>query len=712
MGLFIGTGDQSNYVKLVTSANAGAGGIEFAKEVTDVFTNRPQPSVPMPGPAYVDLFLTIDPVANTVSPAYQVTTGSTTGALTALGGPEPIPSTWLDSVLAVGIISTSFGDGDPFAATWDFLKVEQDAAPAGAVAYRVNVGGPTVTAATGPDWTADDAANPSLFLQTGGENFFTSTDGGGTGTVITGPPGVPTVLFDDERWDPNTDDELQYSFPLAAGAVVDIKVYVAEIYSGITAGGERVFDIEVDGSVPSAFNDVDPFALGGGASKGAVVTATGITSDGSIDLEFLHGVENPNPKAIEIIVTTSAPAGLVASPTSLAFGNVETGTTSVAQAVTLTNPVGTDGPVNITGLATTGAGFAIDGGPTTPHSLDPGETTTVGVEFAPTTAGAVTGSLDITHDGAGSPLSVSLSGTGQDPAPGNTPPACLDDAAIVETGGTLNDTVACTDPDAGETLAYSVVSDVTNGTLTLNPNGTFTYESDPGFAGTDSFTYKAHDGDADSNPATFTINVEWAAGTILYRVNAGGPAVAAVDSGPAWAEDSLGSPSALHNAGSNDGDWGAPPSVHGSVPATTPSSIFQHERWDPGAAGDPLANEMQWDFPVLSGTEVELRVYVRDGYTGTTEVARPSLRHQRGRDPCRGQLRHHRQVRRQHRSDALVRRYERRQHRPRLRPRHREPDDQWHRDRGRRRSRGSRCGLSSERRRPEHRLPGGTGMDG
>ncbi len=202
MGLFIGTGDQSNYVKLVTSANGGAGGIEFAKEVADAFTNRPQPSVPMPGPAYVDLFLTIDPVANTVQPAYQVTTGITTGPLTALGGPEPIPSTWLDGVLAVGIISTSFGDGDPFPATWDFLSVTADPAPTGTVAYRVNSGGPLVAAIDGgPDWGTDTSASPSPYYVSGGTNFFTTADGGSTGDVTTGPPGVPLAVFDDERWD-------------------------------------------------------------------------------------------------------------------------------------------------------------------------------------------------------------------------------------------------------------------------------------------------------------------------------------------------------------------------------------------------------------------------------------------------------------------------------------------------------------------------------
>ena len=47
----------------------------------------------------------------------------------------------------------------------------------------------------------------------------------------------------------------------------------------------------------------------------------------------------------------------------------------------------------------------------------------------------------------------------------------------------------------------------TNGTLTLNADGSFTYTPAANFNGTDSFTYKANDGTADSNVATVTITV-------------------------------------------------------------------------------------------------------------------------------------------------------------------------------------------------------------
>jgi len=63
-------------------------------------------------------------LAATVQARYRITTGGVAGALTALGGPEPIPSAWLTSTvqgLAVGIIATSAG-GPTFPATWHLLE--------------------------------------------------------------------------------------------------------------------------------------------------------------------------------------------------------------------------------------------------------------------------------------------------------------------------------------------------------------------------------------------------------------------------------------------------------------------------------------------------------------------------------------------------------------------------------------------------------------
>ena len=73
-----------------------------------------------------------------------------------------------------------------------------------------------------------------------------------------------------------------------------------ELYALWTGAGKRVFDVEVEGVVPSVFNDIDPYGIGG--AKGAfVLTHTLTVQDGSLDFAFLHITDNPALKGIEIV---------------------------------------------------------------------------------------------------------------------------------------------------------------------------------------------------------------------------------------------------------------------------------------------------------------------------------------------------------------------------------------------------------------------------
>lgn len=60
----------------------------------------------------------------------------------------------------------------------------------------------------------------------------------------------------------------------------------------------------------------------------------------------------------------------------------------------------------------------------------------------------------------------------------------------------------------GDSLAAILVTGTANGALTLNPDGSFVYSPDAGFAGADSFTYVASDGIAASTAVTVTIVVQ------------------------------------------------------------------------------------------------------------------------------------------------------------------------------------------------------------
>jgi VCBS repeat-containing protein len=66
-----------------------------------------------------------------------------------------------------------------------------------------------------------------------------------------------------------------------------------------------------------------------------------------------------------------------------------------------------------------------------------------------------------------------------------------------------------TDPNPGETLTAILVSSPSHGTVTLNSDGSFTYTPTAGYAGTDSFTYEANNGLANSNVATVTLNPDY-----------------------------------------------------------------------------------------------------------------------------------------------------------------------------------------------------------
>ena len=101
-------------------------------------------------------------------------------------------------------------------------------------------------------------------------------------------------------------------------------------------------------------------------------------------------------------------------------------------------------------------------------------------------------------------------------------PVAVDDSYRVYEGGTLNVAalgVLSNDSDANsDPLEANLVSDVDNGVLSLNLDGSFTYTPDAGFTGTDMFTYIATDGTAESNETTVTIAVV-SGGVMNFNVN-------------------------------------------------------------------------------------------------------------------------------------------------------------------------------------------------
>ena len=91
--------------------------------------------------------------------------------------------------------------------------------------------------------------------------------------------------------------------------------------------------------------------------------------------------------------------------------------------------------------------------------------------------------------------------------PVNQTPVASNGALSVVQDTPATSKVNATDAD-GDTLTYSVVSAAKLGAVALNAaTGSFTYTPNANSTGTDTFSFKANDGKADSNVATFTVTI-------------------------------------------------------------------------------------------------------------------------------------------------------------------------------------------------------------
>jgi Ca2+-binding RTX toxin-like protein len=163
------------------------------------------------------------------------------------------------------------------------------------ILYRLNTGSTIAAIDAGPDWIDD--ATSGYIADFGSNNVAGSTVVAG-GTV---PGYVPAGVFSSERLDLAGGSNLLYAFPAANSGLYQVNVFIGNEYALTSNPGDRIFDIRVEGSVPTEFNDIDPVALWG-HRVGGYLTATVEVTDGTLNVDFLQDViENPLLNAIEII---------------------------------------------------------------------------------------------------------------------------------------------------------------------------------------------------------------------------------------------------------------------------------------------------------------------------------------------------------------------------------------------------------------------------
>lgn len=132
-------------------------------------------------------------------------------------------------------------------------------------------------------------------------------------------------------------------------------------------------------------------------AAGTHIGALEITSDSATSLEFVS------------LISTAIPAPVTLTPTSLNFGSLVVGT-SATLPVQVTNTAAT--PAVFTSVATTGDYTTSGTCPNSGNSLAPNATCTIQVVFTPAASGTRTGVLSVATSSTTLPLTVSLTGVG------------------------------------------------------------------------------------------------------------------------------------------------------------------------------------------------------------------------------------------------------------------------------------------------------------
>jgi Uncharacterized protein conserved in bacteria len=246
-GMFIGTGDQSNYLKIVLNGNNGQAGLQVVYENADAAQSQ-QYSLPggLGGVSTIDLYLSVNPIQGTVQPAYAVNGGQKNN----LGTPIQVSGQLLNvvrgmSAIAVGIISTSV-NASPFTASWDYINV---------IADPVTTTWTTVAPSNTPKWVGFSVMhNNKMYVFSGFDNPEVHT--------------TPKV----EMYDPALNTWIYLSdmpFPVThAGIAQDNqKVYVAGGFLGGLVGDPNSNKLQVYDIVTNSWSEGPnlPAAMGGNA---------------------------------------------------------------------------------------------------------------------------------------------------------------------------------------------------------------------------------------------------------------------------------------------------------------------------------------------------------------------------------------------------------------------------------------------------------------
>ncbi|MFN4129269.1 MAG: malectin domain-containing carbohydrate-binding protein, partial [Paracoccaceae bacterium] len=210
------------------------------------------------------------------------------GSTPAMGGPSPDPGPQPEAQPHLGPAV------DP-APVVDPVSVEN-----GDVLLRWNAGTKSVAALDdGPDWTADT----SVIIGAGGVATYAFAASGSLDASA--PEATPTGIFDQEHfWWQTPGDTMGLEF--GNGALEDglyaVRLYMGDSYVGTDNAGERIFDVMIEDKIFIESLDLSATL---GSDVGGMYEWQGEVTDGTINIDFIPGIQNPLINAVEIIFLDS-----------------------------------------------------------------------------------------------------------------------------------------------------------------------------------------------------------------------------------------------------------------------------------------------------------------------------------------------------------------------------------------------------------------------
>jgi ASPM-SPD-2-Hydin domain-containing protein/HYDIN/CFA65/VesB family protein/centrosomal CEP192-like protein/uncharacterized protein DUF1573 len=197
--------------------------------------------------------------------------------------------------------------------------------------------------------------------------------------------------------------------------------------------------------------------------------------------------------------TTSASSAVTATPSSVAFGTVPTGSTTT-QTIRLTNSG--ESQLTVSGVSVTGPGVSVSG-ITTPLNIAAGQSANLTASLKLTSAGAASGAIKIASNASASPTQISWSATGQTSVVTLTSsPATLSFGSVnLGTAGTLQTTIKNT----GNSNANISKISVSGTGFSLN-GSTSSATLDPGQSLTVSVTFDPKTAATDTGTLTIASN--------------------------------------------------------------------------------------------------------------------------------------------------------------------------------------------------------------